>query len=196
MANPNMDAESIEALVDTLAKLDGNALNREVVRSLGDIVGLDKEDQIGSPFVVRDEDGEFATVYNSFSGLPSRVTVTMLPRLMQRKFSRQHVEVPEEFWGRRVWTATKPKVEPRTELPCVFGEAAPEREVVLAAGLGHINCRKANIPTESARRLHAEHSHKTSWTAYREHIVNRDASDDRAAQRELLQVIAQLAKAK
>lgn len=191
-----VDPTQVEALVEALGKLDPSMLNKELVRSLGDVVGFDKEDSIGKPFVTREEDEQFVTVFNSYTGLASRITVTMLPRLMTRKFGPQHVEVPREFWGKRVWTATQPKVAARITFPCIFGEDAPEREDVVAAGQGHLLCRKHNIPNEHERTLHAQHTHKSSMKAYEAYVARKRSDEDRAATREMLNVIAELAKAK
>lgn len=191
-----IDPVQVEALMDVLGRLDPSALNKEVIRSLGDVVGFDKEDSIGTPFVSREEDEQFVTMYNSYTGVASSMTVTMLPRIMTRKFGPQHVEVPKEFWGKRVWTATRPKVEERDVFPCIFGDSAPEREDVVASGQGHIRCRKANIPNEHERTLHASHTHKSSYNAYKAFILRKETLDDRMATREMLKVITELAKAK
>lgn len=197
MANGTpLDAATVESLMDVIGQMDATALNKEIVRSLGDVVGFDKDDSISKPFLVNDEDGEEITLYNSYTGLSSTVTRPMLARLMTRKFGPQHVEVPKEYWGKRIWTATKPVTNEPTRMPCLFSVDAPERDAVVAAGLGHIMCRKSNIPNEGERQLHAQHTHRASYRTYKEAIARTEANEDRAAQREMLNVIAELARAR
>lgn len=188
-SNAAVDAEQI---VEALAALPNTDFARELVRSMGDVVGMDKEDTIGEPFLTRDEDGEFITLYNAYTGLGSRVTVTMLKTLMVRRFGPQHAEVPKSWYGKRVWTATQPKVTARLALPCIFNPESEQYSDVVAAGLGHISCRKANLSNPNEVRLHAEHKH-SSYKAFVAHMELSRRNEDRAEQKAMLEAIMALA---
>lgn len=188
-------AELYEEVVDALAQVDRSALGEELAKSLGDIVGMDKDDSLGAPFLVRDEDGEFVTIYNSYTGLPSRVTVPMLKKLMERKFGPQHVEVPREWYGKRVWTVRNPQVDRPAGLPCIFNPESSQYADVKAAGLGHIQCRKSNLANPNEVRLHAEHKH-ASFKAFQAYMDEKRRTEDRDSNRAMLEAIMALAQSK
>lgn len=192
-SNPAAD---IEAAIDALANIPSGSMSREVLHSLGENVGFNKDDQMGEAYVVDEEDDVKVTVYNAYTGLPSVVMTTMLPSLFKKRFSKRHENIPESWYGKRVWSSTKPQVKEPPTYVCIFSEDAPERDLVVAAGLGHMLCHKSNLPSLEARNDHARHKHTSenkTWVAYQE---RSERAADRAATREMLAVIADLAKAR
>ncbi len=199
--------EAIEqALVETQIanwKSDGvGAMDPELLESmvsadptLGEATNVD--DKMGQAFV--EDDDEMIPIYSTFDGTKSIVLVSMLGKQMRKRYDREDAEVPSSMWGKHAFSLAqtlhgKEVQGNMLKLKCMYHADHPMRDELNAMGV-MMQCRKANIPTESDVLQHAENRHPKEYKVVRTTLDRRERAEDREMQRELSKQLGEIAKA-
>ena len=134
---------------------------------------------IGTPMrrVKGDDDWEsYVTLYSTASGQPSTVLRGMAAKKLRQRWPEDTQDVPEALWGKPVFTRKPLRQYTTGKLPCMLNPDHLESSFIKEIGLGHIVCRKHNMPTEFAVRQHMQHKHSDEWQAIQSAEVRRDAN--------------------
>jgi len=178
---------------------------REALRSeeLGEVVGevtdADGTTKVASSMRrVKDTDDweNYITLYSTLDGMPSKVLRGMRVKKLRQVWPEVN-SIPETLWGKPVFT-TKPLRKYVVGVSmCRLNPDHPDRDAVVAAGLGHLSCRKSNMPTEFAARQHLQHKHHDEFAALEaarvtteETAIKDKAEENNALLRGLLQELA------
>ncbi len=186
----NLKADGVGAMdpdmLDTMTSADP---------SLGNFTNSD--DKLGRAFV--EDDDEMIPIYSTFDGAKSVVLVSMLGKQMRKRFGPQHAEVPSSMWGKQAFSMAQTERGREAQakllkLKCMFHADHPMREELNEMGL-MMQCRKANMPTESHVQQHAQNRHPAEFKAAKTHSDKAERDEDRQMQRELSKQLGEIAKA-
>lgn len=161
---------------------------REALRKeeLGEVVG-DITDDSGNKMAsamrrVKDspEWESFVNIYSTLDGMPSRVLRGMAAKKLRQRWPEGVSNVPQELWGRPVFTRKPLKKYRVGEVKCLLNPEHPRHEFVVLAGLGHLVCMKSNMPTEFAARQHMQHKHSDEWQALEDARIAAETAEAKA----------------
>lgn len=181
-----------QAMVDAaIAGLKANGADAASMETLQAIAGAPGAEQ-GKAFI--QDDDAYVTVYSCHDGSTSRVLVSMLGKILRKRFSSIQSEVDPSKWGTPVFSLTPTEVTPRQSLLCRFHKDSAVREELDAMGLAGTVCVTNTIPTENDVRLHAEHRHRQENQVYTEAVKKAEHDEERDFQRGILELLLAQAK--
>ena len=163
----SIEAQLLEAAIDSIKShvKDGKLNPGDIVERLGNNDGVASHMTMQVTDARRD--AEFVTVYSTKDGMPSEILVNMLAKTLMKRWNNDP-ELPPALHGQKAFSL-KPVVEYRSSdnpLLCIFHPDSEDRAFLNAHGLSTRVCRKANLPTEWDRMMHAQHRHKQEYSAY------------------------------
>ncbi len=141
-------------------------------------------------------------LYHAYDGRVRNVPKYMAPRLRTTMFPRDNNEVPEEYWGKPVWSIDDEypaEDENVYDFYCRLSKFAPDgiKAEISAAGLS-ANCRKrlahGGFPTQFEADEHFRKKHPRRWAAYQRYIgtsTQSKGTDAIVAAVEAMQALAQ-----
>ncbi len=129
-----------------------------------------------------------ARLYRIKDGWPVEVPMPLLERTLAKRDRKS---------GAFLFTADKSsaaKYKPGTR-PCFLHPDAPEQPMLEEIGLGMATCRKNNLRSDYARRLHAQNRHSSEWALFQEAKSKIENDEWRAQSRAQIEATLELARA-
>jgi len=181
----------VEAAIDTMRSAAPGKVSAGTLEQI-EAEGTDKKDVMGGAF--EEEPDALVTIYNRYTGVSSRVLVSMLSKTLRKRFDRDDIEIPASMHGERVFSMAKPTgtQEPETHL-CMFHEDSKMRAEVEAAGV-MLRCRKENIATEADVVSHAENRHPSAFRAVMVKREKTERDEERDYNRQMMETLVKILK--
>jgi hypothetical protein len=159
----------------------------EEARDLRNQLGaLEREDQQQIIFKETSPARQKTVIYSMRDGEPVTVPLYQAQKALQ-KWDRE--------LGSYAFTADKAKA-PEYKLGtivCFLHNDSPDQPVLQQIGLGGKHCRKATIPDDYNKELHAKHRHPREWASYRAHLEKVEKEEDKRRQQQQLDATLALA---
>ena len=148
LSNRVLDSED-EMRPEELALLAQDAISPGME---DDLVQMPSKETPGGITIKEMESAGWVTVWDKFTGEPSKVNRNML--------AAQLLKVNDD--GLRCFTTVKPAIKPwRGSTPCMLHPDSEDRSAYDRMGLPV--CKSGNLASEFQMRLHMEHRHKNEW---------------------------------
>ena len=183
-----IDDAAVEAAIEEMKDKGVKAQPEAVLKSIAE-AGMEAKDVMGTEAFLADEtqedDDQLINVYHRGDGSRRTVLISMLSKMLKRRFNSSHIEVPEEMIGQKVFSLS-PVVQPERETyVCDFHKDSEIRDEVDIAGIS-LHCPRTEIPSKAARLTHSEHRHPQEWRTVLFAREAKEKAEDREFQQKLL----------
>ena len=133
------------------------------------------DEEAPAPIVVHSvESAGHVTLYNTKTGIPSRINRNMLPSKLALKNAD----------GTSVWSTRQTVVPPKGTYLCLLHKDHPNRAHYDALGLAV--CSKGDIPSPYEVTRHMRGRHRQEWETLEHERLEKEKQEDRQFQRDLL----------